>query len=154
MVVTTMTVNKGRFFYSSSENLDQQCWKRSPVIQHEKSSLQEVHCSWNFLAVLARNPPSPTFIYLKCWKKSSAFHCRCHYLKQWTDINDYCLKKSTVIYPYPHCWLKIHCVHQTTIHRTDWPLLQESTVVSTAGKNTGLYTVYQRCCKNVTVIHR
>ena len=39
-------------------------------------------------------------------------------------------------------------------HSPDWPLLQESTVVSTAGKNTGLYTVYQRCCKNATVIHR
>ena len=118
MVVTTMTRIKVDFFipavktFTSSAGRDRQSFNM-------KNHGCKVHCSWNFLAVLARNPPSPTFIYLKCWKKSSAFHCRCHFLKQWTDINDYCLKKSTVIYPYPHCWLKIHYIHQTTIHRTD-----------------------------------
>ena len=77
MVVTTMTMNKGKFFSSSSENLHQQCWKRSPVIQHEKSWLQGPL----FLKLFGRagKKSTVTHLYFKCWKKSSAFHCRCHF---------------------------------------------------------------------------
>ena len=136
--------------------------------------LEEIasHSTWKIIA--ARSPlflklfgragkkSTVTHLYLKCWKKSSAFHCRCHFLKQWTDINDYCLKKSTVIYPCPHCWLKIHCVHQTTIHRTDhycrnpplFPLLEKiqgyTLFISVAAKMPLLFIVKSMTGRNLS----
>ena len=141
----TLTSSAGRDRQSFNRK-NHRC-KKSTVLETFWPCWQEIH----------RHTP---LIYLKCWKKSSAFHCRCHFLKQWTDINDYCLKNLP--FPYPHCWLKIHCVHQTTIHRADhycrnpplFPLLEKiqgyTLFISVAAKMPLLFIVKSMTGRNLS----
>ena len=151
MVVTTMTRIKVDFFIpavktlTSSAGRDRQSFnmknhgcKKSTVLETFWPCWQEIH----------RHPP--LFEVLEKIKRFSLS------LSLFEAINRYLRLLLEKIYRYLplSALLAKNPLYSPNDHSPDWPLLQESTVISTAGKNTGLYTVYQRCCKNATVIHR